>query len=214
MGDACLRRAADLASLADLRMRLDPGFSAAYGLVAVRKRRKRPTIIDPRSGRSPSPGSLHTPGRLNAQAQDARDLLAQVRDPLQHSSDEPQQTMELPQCAMRLPQRALDRLAAATGPADARAGPTAAAVVHRNLLIGNGLANGSEGLPHCAEAGHHHREGRSPPSRRLVTTTAHVGPPSANAMPPTAAARSRRPQAGPPGPAVAHPHGSGDAARR
>lgn len=37
MGDTCLPRAADLASLAGFRMRLDPGFSAAYGLVAVRK---------------------------------------------------------------------------------------------------------------------------------------------------------------------------------
>lgn len=163
MGDTCLRRAADFASLADLRMRLDPRFSAAYGLVAVRKRRKRPTIIDPRSGRSPSPGSLHTPGRLDAQVQDARDPLAQVRDPLQHSPDEPQQTTELPQCAMRLPQRALDRLAAATGHADARAVATAAVVVHRNMLRGHRLANGSEGLPQCAEAGHYHRDGWSPP---------------------------------------------------
>ena len=93
----------------------------------------------------------------------ARDPLAQVRDPPQHSSDEPQQTMELPQCAMRSPQRALDRLAAATAPTFGRAGPTAAVVVHRNLLIGHRLADGSEGLPQCAEAGHHHRESWSPP---------------------------------------------------
>ena len=214
MGDTCLPCAADLASVGRL--------TNAPGSWVQRRVRPRGGPYEaeetddhrPAVGRSPSAGSLHTPGRLNAQVQDARDPLAQVRNPLQQSSDEPQQTMELPQCARRLPQRALDRLAAATAPADAGTGPTAAVVVHRNLLIGNRLANGFEGLAHCAEAGHHHREGWSPPSRRLVTTTAHVGPPSANAMPPTAAARSRRPQAGPPGAAVAHPHCSGDSARR
>ena len=181
-------------------MRLDPGFSAAYGLVAVRKRRKRPTIINPRSGRSPSPTRVTRSRRYETRSSTRRTNRSR--------------RWSCRSARWGLPQHALDRLAAATGPADARAGPTAAVVVHRNVLIRQGLANGSEGLPHCAEAGHHHREGRSPPSRRLVTTTAHVGPPSANAMPPTAAARSRRPQAGPPGPAVAHPHCSGDAARR
>lgn len=159
-----------LVSGAQLMWRRWPTYECAWILVQRRVRpRGGPQEAEetddhrPAVGRSPSPRSLHTPGRLNAQVQDARDPLAQARDPLQHSSDEPQQTMELPQCAMGLPQQALDRLAGAAGPADAGAGPTAAVVVHRNVLTGHRLANGSEGLPQCAEAGHHHREGWSPP---------------------------------------------------
>ena len=87
----------------------------------------------------------------------ARDPHAASSGLPQKALDLPQQAIELPSSAMHPPQRAMDLPAAAGGPAFARAGPTAAVVVHGKLLMRNRLARVFGRLSRVAAVGHHHR---------------------------------------------------------
>lgn len=87
----------------------------------------------------------------------ARDPHAAAPELPQTPLDLPQQAIKLPSSAMHPPQRAMDLPAAPGGLTFARAGPTAAVVVHGKLLMQNRLARVFERLPRVAPVGHHHR---------------------------------------------------------